>query len=184
MSQYSKDPVINVVYQQIKEPIKLCIEHNHFSAAVKLIYAGIDTMAFLGMQRNKQKVTRSDFISWVERYIHFEGREQLTGKDVYGARCSMLHNHSVYSSLSQKGECRKVLYASQMYPPVRFIPKIDEKSVVVSVPALADVFFTAIDKYMVDLFSNSDKKQIAEQRLNTLVQNISTTKKMNKKKRE
>jgi hypothetical protein len=172
MTQYSSDTIINVIYQQIKEPIKLCIEHGHLSAAMKLIYAGIDTMAFLGMSRSKSNVTRSDFVIWVEQYIHFEGQEQLSGLDVYGARCSMLHNHSVYSEVSRKGLCRLIGYADKMYPPVRFNPAISKELVIVSIPAFADTFFAGIDKYLIDLFSDSNKKQIAEQRLNTLVHNF------------
>ena len=72
MLQHSRDPIVNAVYQQMKGSIRLCIEYSHFSAATKLIYSGIDTMAFLGMSRNKSNVTRSDFVSWVEQYIHFD----------------------------------------------------------------------------------------------------------------
>ena len=39
-----------------------------------------------------------------------------------------------------------------------------------SVPALADAFFSGVDKYLVDLFADKKKAPIAEQRLEELVQ--------------
>jgi hypothetical protein len=39
-------------------------------------------MAFLGMPENQIDVTRQDFIQWVDRYIHFPCKEQLSGLDL------------------------------------------------------------------------------------------------------
>ena len=169
MSELSRDPVNNVIYRQIKDPINLLIEQNHLSSAVKLIYSGIDTMAFLGMPSHQLEVSGEDFKKWVNGYLKFEGKEQLTGADVWGARCSMLHNHSVYSRLSRRGECRWIGYVNHMYPPVKFDPTVEKNLVMVSVTALAKSFFSGMDRYLIDLFSNSQKQPIAEQRLNSLV---------------
>jgi hypothetical protein len=54
-------------------------------------------MAFLGMPKGQESVTKADFVAWSERYIHLPGPEKLTGLDLYGARCGLLHNYSVYS---------------------------------------------------------------------------------------
>ena len=178
MLQHDKDPIVNIIYRQIEDPIKLCLEHGHFSAGVKLIYAGIDTMAFLMMPatnskgKKREKVERDDFINWVEQYLHFEGDEQLSGLDVYGARCSMLHNHSIYSELSKLGKCRWVGYTDKMHPPVRFDPKIHKQLVMVSVPDLAEAFFSGVRECLIDLFSDLATNQIARQRLDDLVKSI------------
>lgn len=129
-------------------------------------------MAFLGMPAGKLDVTKADFVTWVEKYIQFPGSEQLTGLDVYGARCSMLHTHSVYSALSRRGECRLVGYVDQMYPPVKFNPNVNSNLVMVSVPALAKAFSDGVDKHLIDLFSDKNKAEIAEKRLQEFVQFI------------
>lgn len=172
MTQYSDDPIQNVIYQQIFGSIRLCMKSGYYSAAVKLIYSGIDTMAWTAMPAKQDDVHGIDFINWVERYINFEGREQLTGKDLYGARCSMLHNHGVYSRLSRKGECRWIVYADQMYPPVKFIPAIDDNTVIVSVPALADAFESGVHTYLGYLISNPSENHIAQKRLNEMVKDV------------
>jgi hypothetical protein len=169
MIQYSRDSIVNVIHHQIKAPIKLYIEHGHLSSAVKLIYAGVDSMAFLSMPPYKQSITKSYFVTWVEQYIHFAGNEQLTGLDIYGARCSMLHNHTIESELSRAGKCRKLGYADKMYPPIAYNPTIDKELVIVSIAALAEAFFAGIDKFLIDIFSDLPKGQVAEKRLNELV---------------
>ena len=169
MPNYSDDPIENVIRMQIKEPIRLLLEHKHFSSAIKLIYSGIDTMAYLSMSKGKSDVTKSDFVTWVDKYLKFKCREQLTGLDVYGARCSMLHNHGTASKLSRQGKCRQIGYADKMQPVIVFQPLISPELVLVSIPALAESFFNGVDKCLIDLFSNPKKKNLAESRLNKLV---------------
>lgn len=166
--QYSKDPLHNLVYDQIKRSINVCIENECWDAAVKLIYSGIDTLAFLGMPENQIEVTNRDFITWVDRYLDLSGDIYLTGRDVYGARCSMLHTHSIVSRSSRKGECKLLGYATDMSPPIMYDPQVSKELVIVSIPALADAFFEGVDKYLIDLFS-SEKAEVAERRLKKVV---------------
>jgi hypothetical protein len=172
MFPHSSDPIVNVYYGQIKRSIEICLENQCLDAAVKLIYSGIDTMAFLGMPVKQQDVIGQDFINWVDQYIQFPCKEQVTGGDLYGARCGMLHTHSVYSRLSREGKCRLVGYMDKSVPEVRYRPEINKDLVMVSIPALAEAFFTGVDKYLIDIFSNTDKAKIAEQRLKELVHTL------------
>lgn len=176
MFPHSNDPIANVYYGQIKRSINICLENECWDAAIKLIYSAIDAMAFLGIPAKAQDVHRTDFINWVDKYIHFPCKEQVTGLDLYGARCAMLHNHSVYSNLSREGKCRLVGYMDKSIPEVRYRPDVDKNLVMVSIPALAEAFFTGVDRYLIDLFSNKDKAKIAEQRLNIFIQTIPTKK--------
>src|ERR1700730_12721886 len=116
MVAFTRDPIINVIYNDIKSPIRLLLDRHFEPAAVKLIYAGIDTMASLGIPDTQTDVTREDFVKWCERYIHFRCKEQLSGLDLYGARCSVLHAHSAISRLSRQGKCRMLGYADHMVP--------------------------------------------------------------------
>jgi len=165
----SSDPVVNVYYGQIKRSIVVCLENQCWDAAVKLIFSGIDTMAFLGMPENQTDVQRNDFITWVEQYIRFPCKEQVTGLDLYGARCGMLHNHSVYSSLAREGKCRWVGYMDKSIPEVKYDPAASKDLVLVSISALAESFFAGVDRFLIDVFSNSDKAKIAEGRLKEMV---------------
>ena len=133
-----------------------------------MIFSGIDTMAYLNMPANQQDVERTDFVAWVERYIKFQCEEKLTGLDLYGARCAMLHNHGARSKLSRNGKCRMVCYMNQGVPEIRCKPDVMD-CIIVSVTALADAFFHGIDEFLVDLFANKQKAAVAEERLRELM---------------
>lgn len=173
MTHLTRDPVINAISIGIRSGISHALKGGEYAAAVILVYSGIDSMAFLGMPDDQLDVNRSDFIDWVNRYISFPCKEQISGADLYGARCAMLHNYSIYSRMSRKGECRIIGYMDKAVPEVQYQPNINKDLVMVSVIALVEAFFKGVDKFLVDAFANEGKRQILEQRLSKLVQCIS-----------
>ena len=72
---------IDAIYEGIKKGIEATFENECYGSTVILILAGIDAMAYLSMPAEQLEVTSNDFISWVENYIRFPGKEQLTGHD-------------------------------------------------------------------------------------------------------
>ena len=148
------------------------LEKRCFGPAVILIYSGMDAMAFLGMPANQQDVTRDDFIAWAEKYIHFPCDEQLTGLDLYGARCSMLHTYSMASKLSREGKCRMVGYMNKSVPEVRYNPRVDKDLVMVSVIGLAEAFFRGVDRFIIDVFGDPMRAPLARGRLRKLVHRL------------
>ena len=172
MTELSRDPIINAIQNGIKAGIRVTLERDCLGSAVILIFSGIDAMAYLEMPAGQDDVTRNDFVRWTERYIKFPCKDQLTGLDLYGARCAMLHNYGIASDLSRKGKCRQVGYMDKSVPEVRYEPNVSRDLVLVSVRALADAFFSGVDKFLVDLFLDKKKAPVAEQRLEKLVQAI------------
>ena len=169
MNDLSRDPIVNTVNNGIRRGIQVAIDNDCYGSAVILIYAGIDVMAFLGMPEEQEEVTRGDFIAWANRYIKFPCREQLSGKDLYGARCAMLHNYSAHSRMTRNGECRTIGYMDKSVPEVRYNPEVLKKVVLVSAPALAEAFFRGIEKFLVDLLSDQKRAKVTELRLPKLV---------------
>ncbi len=172
MTDLARDPIINVIYNDIKGPIRFLLDNHFEPAAVKLTYAGIDTMAYLGMPSSQTDVTREDFVKWAERYIHFPCKEQLSGLDLYGARCSVLHAHSSASKLSRGGKCRMVGYVDQRVPEVAYQPEVSKEFVIVSIRGLVEAFFTGIDWFLIDLFVNREKATVAENRLQNMLHTL------------
>ena len=76
--------------------IKRCEKAGATVAAVAMAYICIDTMAFLAMPEDRTFQTKSDFISWADTYLkgHQDQPYQYDGKDVYAARCAVLHTYS------------------------------------------------------------------------------------------
>ena len=172
MSDLSSDPVINVVHEGIKRGIRIAMENGCLPAAIILIYSGMDAMAYLGMPAGQDDVTRDDFVAWAERYIRFPCKEQLSGLDLYGARCAMLHTHSVAARLTREGRCRMIGYTDQSSPEVSYNPKISKDLVIVSIKGLAEAFSRGIDQFLVDVFADKARGPVVEARLKKCVHRL------------
>ena len=169
MENINEDTIINVVHKGIKESIRVVLKNKCYGAAVILILSGIDSMAYLDMPESQEDVNRNDFINWAEKYIKFPCKEQLTGLELYGARCGMLHNYSSRSKLSREGRCRQISYMNKSIPEIRYDLNISKDLVMVSIEGLANAFFDGIDKFLIALFSNKIKGKIAEKRFKWLM---------------
>lgn len=172
MTDLSRDSVINVIDRGIKEGIRVTIENKCYGSAVILILSGIDTMAYLSMPETQEDVQKTDFIGWVDKYLRFPCKEQLTGLDMYGARCGMLHSYSSNSKLCREGKCRQIGYMDNSRPEIIYDPKKSTELVMVSVEALRNSFFNGVDKFLIDLFSDKKKSLLAEKRFQWLVHSI------------
>ncbi|MCR4316573.1 MAG: hypothetical protein NUW37_09520 [Planctomycetes bacterium] len=167
MTSLSNEPVYNVVQNGIIRGIKVAIENECFGSAVILIYSGIDTMAYIAMPENRTEVKSEDFISWVDRYIKFKCNEQVTGEELWGARCGMLHSFGPESSKSRRKEnpVRLIGYTDHSIPEVRYDPSISTSLVMVSIKALAESFVEGANKFIVCEYANVERREIAMERL-------------------
>jgi hypothetical protein len=86
MTGFRDAPLLKVVEDGIKRDIEVALEHERFRAAVVLLYAGIDSMACLGLPEGQTEVRGEDLIRWADRYIRLHSDQQLTGEEHYGAR--------------------------------------------------------------------------------------------------
>lgn len=176
MADLARDPVINAIHNGIRRGIEVAVANGCHGSAVILIYSGMDSMAYLAMPAQQTDVTGKDFIDWANRYIKFPCKEQLTGADLYGVRCAMVHTYSVRSKMSREGKCRLIGYMDKSVPEVRYEPSVNKELVLASVPALADAFFRGVDAFLVDAFSNKDRAKIVEERMKHLVQCLPVSK--------
>jgi len=171
MATFSDDS-LNSGVQEIKRGIDVTLENECFASCAILIYSAIDLMAYLGMPEKQLDVTGKDFQEWADRYIHFPCKEQLSGVDLWAARCGMMHNYGPRSRLVREGKARNIVYADHQIPEIRFNPSIATDVVIVSVRAMRDALFHAIDRYLVDLFYESEKARVAETRLDWVIKVI------------
>ena len=82
---------------------------------------------------------------------------------------AVLHRYGVQSRLSRQGKARMIGYMDHARPPVRYAPHISTELVVVSIKDLAEAFFRGIDNCLMDLFSDTARREVAEQRLQQLL---------------
>lgn len=79
--------------------------------ALILAFSGVDALAALSYGRNTQ--TRKRFISWIDRYFLPNSPLQIDSRELYAARCAIIHTFGPNSSLSDKGDTRRVLFGFQ-----------------------------------------------------------------------
>jgi len=84
--------------------LKRCDGYDLTTASIALAYICIDTLANLARPIDKPKVTRADFVVWVDKYLdsHPEQPYKYRGKDVYAARCAFLHTYGAIAKLHEE----------------------------------------------------------------------------------
>ena len=172
MTELSRDPIVNVVHNGIKEDIRVLLSNKRYRGVLILVYCGIDTMAFIGMPEGQVEVKSQDFIEWADKYIRFPCADQVTGDELYGARCGILHTYTPNSRLSRAGKCRMLGYMDKGVPEVRYNPQKSRELVMVSVPAIADAFLSGVDKFLIDLYSDKQRARVADERFKQLFQEL------------
>lgn len=73
-------------------------------AALAMLYIGIDTMAWLSLPIGEDRQGRSDFYRWVDLYLKTDNAQpyQYVGRDMYAARCAVLHMFATLSDLHKE----------------------------------------------------------------------------------
>lgn len=165
--EISRDPVVNIIYQGIKEPIMLCMKNSAVRAALQLMYAAIDSLTMLGLPEGQERATRKDYAAWCEKYLKFNTQENVRGLEWFAARCGLLHNYTAESKLSKDGKVRMVAYYSGEGPDIIYRPKESESLVMVRIEGLIDAFYKALDTFIVDLYAKRKKEDI-EKRFNKM----------------
>lgn len=94
---------------QTLEAISCLITANHYMQALVVLYSAIDTLAW--STRGSGDVTRGDFCRWVTQYMQPEATLGCTPKDLYGARCALLHSGSAESKMSR--EVRRLRFGTR-----------------------------------------------------------------------
>lgn len=170
MPSIQEDSGYRVIEDGIKVDIANAIENKRYRAALILIYSAMDSMAFLDLPAGKIDVHAKHFISWASRYVRFPCKEQVTGEDLYGARCAMLHTSRVVSTLSRQGACRLLGYCDHAVPEIRFQPHISNALVIVSVVGLKNALFSGINKFLIHAYADKAKAAIVNSRIEEMVQ--------------
>ena len=171
--ELGKDPVINSIYNGIKKDIKVALDNECYTAALILIFAGIDAMANLSRPENQTDVKQEDFVRWVNSYIKIDGCKRITGEDLYSSRCAVIHTYGVDSRRTRDGSAKRLIYKVGGYPSVDYNPSVSNNLLCLDILVLADAFFKGIDKFVVNMFADTQKKDIFEDRLKKILRIIS-----------
>lgn len=86
-----------------------CLDEEQIMPALVLMYTGIEIVSKMGSKPLES--SRAAFVRWIDRYVLETGRFDVTGIDLYAARCGVIHAFSPDSNLYKEGKARRIAYA-------------------------------------------------------------------------
>jgi hypothetical protein len=170
--QFSKDPLVNAIYQGVKKGIEVTFDSECYGPCLILIYCGMDTMSYLSMPPSHTEVCSGDFIRWGGKYLSpklSNSSTQITGEELYAARCGVVHTYGVESRKTKMGNVRMIGYSVGGKIAIAYDPKIDGTLVMLRLETLRDAFFKAIDEFLMESYADSQRRATIEARLQTLL---------------
>ena len=147
---------IHNVVKDIRGGINVCLDHKHGGSLLKLIYSGIDTMAYLTIPdgltpRKLAKEQKRHFKLWVDNYLRFL-HPKCKSEYIWEARNGLLHTHGTQSTGVQEGTAPRIYYYAKHYPPILRALSDGEQVNFLSIPTLIKEFFKGIDQFIIDLY--------------------------------
>ncbi len=95
------------------DAVRECLDRRQLLPALMLIYALIDAIAWSASAKQRN-TTEATFVDWVERWLLpdlLAAGIDVTGRDLFAARCGVLHRMAPDSDLAARGAARKIAYA-------------------------------------------------------------------------
>jgi hypothetical protein len=159
------DPVMEYGKRQA-DAIGCLRQHGHIEPTLLLLYAAIDTMAWLSVP--EEESTGRDFQTWVDKYMLGVNRALLpdvTAVDLWGARCGLLHTGAPESRDFRKGNARKIFYTSN----VEVVAELPADVVLVSIENLGRAFAAALTWFIADLDGNAEWAEVARKKIGRIL---------------
>lgn len=151
--------------------LKRCDKAGLVSASIAMAFICIDSISSLARPVKKDRVTRSDFITWVNRHLkgHEDQPYQYRGKDVYAARCAFLHTYGSEATLhSEDSSIIKFVYHDG--GKHSFNESIDPNLVVIGVKSFVNDVVWAVDSFLNECSKDPILKARVEPRLKSVLQ--------------
>ena len=127
--------------KQLDVAIGMCVDAKLIMPALALLYTSIDIAAWV--RSGDQGNIASQFISWADRYLLPDSGLQCTAKELYSARCGLLHTYSSQSRLTKKNEARELVYAWGNSTAEDFQELIDLAQIDTFIPIKIEILFEA-----------------------------------------
>lgn len=155
------------------DEIKQCDANNITTASIAMSYVCIDALANLSRPAEKAKATRKDFIDWADTYLtaHPDQPYKYRGKDIYAARCALLHNFSAEAELHED-DPDTIKFSYHDGGKHYFDPKMDPRLVLIGAKSFTNDVVIAVGKFMDTCSANHDLKGLVESRLDKVFNKV------------
>lgn len=137
------------IYELRKAP-GVCLQNKYWLSAVKLIYSGIDNLAWLSRVHDRLNVEKKDFKDFVNKYLLPSSGLRCSSEELYSARCGLLHSNTAESKISRSGMARYLSYATGLSSEERgyehILPESRHRHVVLNINKLYKAYNKSIDR--------------------------------------
>jgi hypothetical protein len=153
--------------------LKRCDECNITTASVAMAFICIDTLANLARPTKKEKVTRSDFKEWVNTHLkgHPDQPYQYRGKDVYAARCALLHKYGSGAELHNE-DPDTIMFTYHNGGKHQYNPDVNQHLVIIGTKSFINDVIHAADSFLKMCEDDSTLRQRVEERLPSVLQSM------------
>lgn len=133
----------------------------------------IDTLANLSRPANKEKVTRSDFKAWVDTHLegHPDQPYQYRGKDVYAARCALLHKYGSEAELHNQ-DPDTIMFGYHDGGEHQYNPDVNKQLAIIGTKSFRNDVIHAVDSFLKLCQQDSTLRQLVEERLPSVLQSM------------
>ena len=153
--------------------LKRCDECNIPTASVAMAFICIDTFANLSRPADKKKVTRKDFKEWVDLHLkgHPDQPYNYRGKDVYAARCALLHKYSAKAELHIE-DPETIMFVYHDGRRHQYNPSINKNLAIIGTKSFINDVINAIDSFLELCQKDSELRLRVEGRLADVFQTM------------
>ncbi len=151
--------------------IKACEQAKCVVSALTLVYGAVDALASLSRETKETRVTRTQFLSWVGKYLVPELCVALTALDIYGARCGIVHSYASTSDLSRAGHAKLVVYKWRKghRPDDPVLAERARAATVIEIESLIESLDRAVDRFESDIDSDAGLRSRVERNIEDLL---------------
>lgn len=144
------------------DAIRLLHKNERVSQALILLYAAIDSLAWLAT--DNAETQRADFIKWAEDYIVSQGSLPCTAEELYSARCGLLHTHAAESRGTTTGKARQLWYSTDSISAdmLQYVAHDRPDVIIVPFGDLLQAFANGAEAFDAALEADPPRKEAAE----------------------
>ena len=149
--------------RQTRRGIDLCLTDGLVLPALALLYSGIDVLGFLAS--TKSRATSQTFADWTSRYMTaLLQKKGITGRDLFAARCGILHTGKAPSDLVDSGHARELWYEFRGESHINLIVNTPLPPVLLDVDEMVAAFASGLEQFATDLQTDPKMGQAAAQK--------------------
>lgn len=158
------EQVLDNNIENLLSAIHICLKKELILPALVLIYSGIDIMASLSRPESHNSVTREDFINWTDKYLLPESTLSCKAKDIYAARCGIIHSYTAEANLTRNGLAKMLFYSYGKADSKKLQKRLEQlnitEAIAIDVNSLFVSFCNAIERFGNSLLSDRDLEKL------------------------